>query len=264
MAESVDMAKEEPPGRAAGSAWQFSLKAAMATLGGGLLTLCVTMAQITYQQYLEVLQRQGEQGAQFQAELFRASGHIENEMIDIFDRLTEDIDAPVEPDIHARLDALSDQWRLARLSFRVRGAQIYGHRVGNLVYDPGEEVIGLDGCSVEVRPGDPRANRNCPARRHAEGVRLGRLAARLRAEVAENGIATWSPAGFQTNFRLARTALHNYVDCRIAAAGGLPARGRQCDNLPDSLEILARRIDLMVLAREALSTRIMQSSALRD
>lgn len=228
------------------------------------MTLCVTVAQITYQQHLEMLNRQSEQGAEFQTQLFQATGHIENELTDIYTALAEDQAAPVDRAIHARLDQLSDQWRLTRLSFRVRGAQIYGRRVGNLIYDPGEETLRLDQCNVEVRGNDPQADGNCPARRRAEAQRLGRLVARLREDVATRGTAELDPAGFHSNFRLARTALHAYVDCRIEAQSAPAAPSPRCGQLPDTLEILARRIDLIVLAREGLSTEIMLSSALRD
>ena len=256
------MAEERAEARS--SAWLFSLKAALATVGGGLLTMIVTFAQITYQQHLEVLQRQSEQGAQFQTALFQATGHIENELADIFESLTEDQNVPVDPAIHARLDQLTDQWRLARLSFRVRGAQIYGHRVGNLIYHPGEETRIIDACNVELRKGDPATDGNCPARRRAEALRLRRLVDRLRDDVAERGTAELDPAGFQTNFRLTRLVLHAYIDCRIEAQSRPAAVSPRCGQLGDTLEILARRIDLMVLAREGLSTAIMQSSALRD
>jgi hypothetical protein len=226
--------------------------------------LCVTVAQITYQQHLEMLNRQSEQGDQFQTQLFQATGHIENELIDIYNSLTEDPAAPVDRAIHARLDQLADQWRLSRLSFRVRGAQIFGHRVGNLIYNPSEETRIIDACNVEVRKGAPEAHSNCPARQRAEARRLGRLVDRLRDDVSARGTAELDPAGFQTNFRLTRTVLHVYVDCRIAAQGTPAAIGPRCAQLSDTLEILARRIDLMTLAREGLSTEIMRSSALRD
>lgn len=256
------------PGKGSGtrrSAWLFSVKAAMATVGGGLLTLIFTIAQITYQQRLEVLDRQSEQGNLFQAQLFQATGHIENELIDIFNILSEDQDAPVDAGIHNRLDTLSDQWRLTRLTFRVRGAQIYGRTVGNLIYDPREETLDLDDCNVEIQRGDRAANSNCAVRRRAEAVRLTRLAASLRSDVALRGEAHWHPVGFQTNFRLTRKVLHAYADCRIEASA--PTAGPadpKCEGLTDTLLILARRIDLMVLAREALSTQIMRSSALSD
>jgi hypothetical protein len=261
-----EKAPAEPGSRARTSAWLFSVKAAMATAGGGLLTLIVTIAQITYQQHLEVLDRQSEQGNLFQAQLFQATGHIENELIDIFNILSEHQDAPVDAGIHDRLDTLSDQWRLARLTFRVRGAQIYGRSVGNLVYDPSEETIDLDDCNVEIQRGDRAANSVCAVRRRAEAVRLTRLVASLRSDVAQRGEARWRPAGFQSNFRLTRKVLHAYADCRIEAPAAAAAGSAdpKCERLDDTLLILARRIDLMVLAREALSTQIMRSSALRD
>jgi hypothetical protein len=262
-APEAERVAEEAAG-ARRSAWLFSLKAALATMGGGLLTLCVTFAQITYQRHLEMLNRQSEQGEQFQAQLFQATGHIENELIDIYDSLTEDPAAPVDRAIHARLDQLADQWRLARLSFRVRGAQIYGHRVGNLIYHPGEETRLIDACNVEVRKGDPAADGNCPVRRGAEARRLRRLVDRLRDDIVARGTAELDPAGFQTNFRLTRLVLHAYVDCRINPESAPGVVRERCGQLPDTLEILARRIDLMVLAREGLSTEIMRSSALRD
>ena len=257
-------APSEQGRRARTSAWLFSVKAAMATVGGGLLTLVFTIAQITYQQHLEVMNRQSEQGAQFQSQLFQTTGHIENEFMDIFGSLNENRAAPVEADIHARLDQLGDQWRLARLTFRVRGAQIYGRAVGNLIYDPSEETIDLDDCNVEIRRGDRAANGNCAGRRRAEALRLRRLVDSLRADAAPRGEAHGRPVGFQSNFRLTRKVLHFYVDCRINSrpVAGTPNPG--CDGLADTLEILARRIDLLVLAREALSTQIMRSSALRD
>lgn len=251
--------------RAVNSAWLFSVKAVMTTMGGGLLTLFLTIAQITYQQHLEVLDRQSEQGNLFQSQLFQATGHIENELIDIFNILDENKTAPVDAAIHARLDTLSDQWRLARLSFRVRGAQIYGRAVGNLIYDPGEETIDLDDCNVEIQRGDRAANGNCAVRRRAEALRLTRLAASLRADVSQRGEAHWRPVGIQSNFRLTRKVLHAYVDCRIEApAAAAGPTDPKCDGLDDTFTILARRIDLMVLAREALSTQIMRSSALRE
>ena len=261
-------APSEQGKRARTSAWLFSAKAAMATVGGGLLTLIVTIAQVTYQQHLEVLDRQSEQGNLFQAQLFQATGHIENELIDIFNILSEHQDAPVDDGIHNRLDRLSDQWRLTRLTFRVRGAQIYGRTVGNLVYDPSEEVIDLDGCNVQIQRGDRAANSNCAVRRRAEAVRLTRLVASLRSEGAQRGEAHWRPVGFQSKFRLTRKVLHAYADCRIeapaAAAAAAGPADPKCERLGDTLLILARRIDLLVLAREALSTQIMRSSALRD
>jgi hypothetical protein len=254
------------PQRAPGtSAWLFGVKAAAATVGGGLLTLFFTIAQITYQQHLEVLDRQSEQGAQFQNQLFQTTGHIENEFIDILTSLGETPAAPVASDIHARLDQLGDQWRLARLSFRVRGAQIYGHGVGNSIYDPAEETIDLDDCNVEIQRGDRAANRDCAGRRRAEAIRLRSLVASLRGDVAQRGEAHWRPVGFQSNFRLTRKVLHAYVDCRLAAQAPAPGPANpRCDGLADTFEILTRRVDLMVLAREALSTQIMRSSALSD
>ena len=264
-----EAAREAPPGQdvpgARGSAWLFSVKAAMATVGGGLLTLIVTIAQITYQQHLEVMDRQSEQGSLFQSQLFQTTGHIENEFIDILDSLAENPAAPVAPDIHARLDALGDQWRLARLTFRVSGAQIYGRAVGNLIYDPGEETIDLDDCNVQIQRGDRAANRDCAGRRRAEALRLRRLVESLRGDVARRGEAHWRPVGFQSNFRLTRKVLHAYVDCRLAAqAAAAGPADPKCEGIADTFEILARRTDLMVLAREALSTQILRSSALRD
>src|ERR1043165_6783990 len=186
-------AAAEEAAEARRSAWLFSLKAVMTTVGGALLTLIITFAQITYQRHLEMLNRQSEQGEQFQAQLFQATGHIENEMINIYDGLTEDPAAPVDRAIHARLDQLADQWRLARLSFRVRGAQIYGHHVGNLIYHPGEETRFIDSCNVEVRKGDPAANTDCTARRRAEARRLHRLVDQLRDDVVARGIAEFAP-----------------------------------------------------------------------
>ena len=218
-----EKAPAEPGSRARTSAWLFSVKAAMATVGGGLLTLIFTIAQITYQQHLEVMDRQSEQGSQFQSQLFQTTGHIENEFMDIFDSLSENQAAPVEADIHARLDELGDQWRLARLTFRVRGAQIYGRTVGNLIYDPSEETIDLDDCNVEIQRGDRAANGNCAVRRRAEALRLTRLVESLRGDVALRGEAHWRPVGFQSNFRLTRKVLHAYVDCRLAAQASPPA-----------------------------------------
>jgi hypothetical protein len=259
-----EKAPGEPGRRARTSAWLFSVKAAMATAGGGLLTLAVTIAQITYQQHLEVMDRQSEQGSVFQGQLFETTGHIENELIDIFNGLDEDRAAPVDVAVHARLDDLADRWRLARLTFRVRGAQIYGRTVGDLIYDPAEETIDVDDCNVQVQRGDRAANRDCAGRRRAEALRLSQLVDSLRGDVARRGEAHWRPVGFQSNFRLTRKVLHAYVDCRISPAPAAAAPNPRCDGLADTLLILARRIDLMVLAREALSTQIMRSSALRD
>jgi hypothetical protein len=270
-ADTADTAAIDAGRAARRSALLFTVKTVMATVGGGLLTLFITTAQITYQQHLEVLQRQSEQGQLFQAQLFQATGHIENELSDIYSSLDEDDGTPVDAAIHERLDNLADQWRLARLQFRVRGAQIYGRGVGDLIYDPAEERFALDACGIEIRGGDREAGANCGPRRQAEALRLRRLFEGLRDQVSANRDPSWEPASFQTNFRLTRAILHAYVDCRInlnnapGVTGGAPGVSNpRCAEMGAMLQILARRIDLMVLVREQLSTAIMRSSALSD
>ena len=133
------------------SLWPFTVKTAAATIGGGVLTLCVTVAQISYTKYLEVLERQGEQGIVLQQELFQKTGRIENEIINVYNVLHNNPALEPDPELTASLNGLNEQWRLDRLWFRIRGAQVYGNGVGDRIYDPREESIRTHGLRARGR-----------------------------------------------------------------------------------------------------------------
>jgi hypothetical protein len=239
----------------------FSLKAAATTIGGGLLTLGFTVAQIAYSDHLAVLQRQNDYGIAFQREFFALSGQIENQMIDVFN-LAKD-GAPDQADALQRsaLHPMTEQWRQVRLWFRIRGAQIYGRRVGALVYAPEEEAVDLDDCAVERPAGQPPGRGDCAARQQAEAARLAGIIARIRTDRIAGEETSHEPASFQSNVRLTRGALLAYVQCLRVAAAAAPAAGRPCASLE---RIVASRLQFMQFAREDISSAIMASSALRD
>jgi len=238
----------------------FSLKAAATTIGGGLLTLGFTVAQIAYSDHLAVLQRQNDYGIAFQREFFALSGQIENQMIDVFNLAKDGTPDQADALQRSALHPMTEQWRQVRLWFRVRGAQIYGRRVGELVYDPGEEAVDLDDCAVERPAGQPPGRGDCAARQQAEAARLARTIARIRTDRLTGEETSREPASFQSNVRLTRGALLAYVQClRVAAAA--PAAGRPCASLE---RIVASRLQFMQFAREDISSAIMRSSALRD
>ena len=252
------------PDRSAARRGDFTLKAAATTIGGAVLTLCITAAQISYTKYLEVLDRQGDQGIALQQQLLQKTGGIENEVINVFNFLHNNPGRQPPANLTETLNRLNQEWRLDRLSFRIRGAQIYGSGVGNRIYDPREELIDLDGCGVEIAAGAPGANENCPARQQAEARRLGALVVRLKADRSAGREVHLAPNSFQANFRLTRKVLDAYLACWGRRLDGSVAAGRPCGNIGPLLRVMGARIDLMVLAREALSTEIMRRSALRD
>jgi hypothetical protein len=238
----------------------FSLKAAATTVGGGLLTWGFTVAQIAYTDHLTVLQRQADQGITFQRDVFALTGQIENQAIDVFNAAKNGDPAQAAALRQSTLHVSNEQWRLVRLWFRIRGAQIYGRRVGDLVYDPDEESVGLDACAVEYSTEQPAGRGACPPRQAAEARRLAGIIARVRANRVVGGDAELHPASFQANWRLLRAALDVYIAClQTAAARNVP--GRPCDRLE---QIVASRLQFTVFARENLSTEIMGNSALRD
>jgi len=263
-AEAPEAAPAPMPKAEANALW-FSLKAAAATVGGGLLTWGFTIAQITYTDHLTVLQRQNDLGIAYQREFFALSGQIENQMIDIFDAAKDG--APDEAAALQRtaLHPMTEQWRQVRLWFRVRGAQIYGRRVGDLVYDPAEEAVDLDDCAVERPPGRPPGRGDCGPRRQAEADRLAGIIARIRTNRLTGEETSREPASFQANLRLTRGALGAYVHClQMAApppAAPVPAAGRPCASLE---RIVLSRLQFMIFSREDISSEIMRSSALRD
>ena len=150
-----------------------------------------------------------------------------------------------------------------RLWFRVRGAQIYGRRVGELVYDPAEEAVDLDECAVERPAGRPPGRGDCGPRQQAEADRLAGIVARIRTDRIAGEETSREPASFQSNLRLTRGALFAYVRCLQAAAAAVPApaAGRPCVSLE---RIVASRLQFSQFAREDVSSAIMDSSALRD
>ena len=247
-----------------GAAWRFTLKAAATTVGGAVLTLCITAAQISYTKYLEVLERQGEQGMALQQQMLQATGHIENEIIAVYNILHNDFQGEPPANLTAGLNRLNQQWRLDRLSLRIRGAQIYGSGVGNRIYDPREESIDLDTCGVETVAGAPGANENCAARQRAEARRLSELVSTLKADRSAGRDIRLAPNSFQANFRLTRKVLDAYLACWGHRLDGGIAAARRCEARGALLQTLSARIDLMVLARETLSTEIMRRSALSD
>jgi hypothetical protein len=240
------------------------MKAAATTVGGAVLTLCITAAQISYTKYLEVLERQGEQGMALQQQMLQATGHIENEIIAVYNALQNDFEREPPRDLTAGLNRLNQQWRLDRLSLRIRGAQIYGSGVGNRIYDPREESVDLDICGVETAAGAPGANENCAARQRTEAGRLRELVSRLKADRSAGRDVRLAPNSFQANFRLTRKVLDAYLTCWGHRLDGSIAAARRCEARRALLQVLSARIDLMVLARETLSTEIMRRSALSD
>jgi hypothetical protein len=239
----------------------FSLKAAAAaTVGGGLLTWGFTVAQIAYTDHLAMLQRQADQGIAFQREMFALTGQIENQAIDVFNMAENGAAGEAARLQQATLHVSNEQWRQVRLWFRVRGAQIYGRRVGDLVYDPAEESVGLDGCAVELSADRPAGAGDCAARQSAEARRLTGIVARVRANRVGGGDTGLHPASFQTNLRLMRRALDAYIAC-VEEARARRLAGRPCAGLE---QIVGSRLQFMVFSREDLASEIMRNSALRD
>lgn len=260
-----DATAGERRSRARTSAWLFSFKAVAATIGGALLTFCVTIAQISYQQSSALLQRQREQGIQFQQELLVATGNMENEIVNISSAIKDLNGTRPRKTVLHKLDELNAAWRLSRLPFRVRGSQIYGIKVGNLIYDPAEEATTVDRCSVEVPYVDREGRDDCVGRQVAEIGRLNDLVALLRSNVAHRE-THWRPAGFQANFRMTRAVAKVYIACILqlpeANHYACPA-GKEAEiQRRQTKEIFERRVELLVLSRERLSTEIIHSSSL--
>jgi hypothetical protein len=261
---------DPPTPEAKSASWYFGFKALVTTAGGGLLTLIFTLAQISYSTHLAVLQRQAEQGVEFQNRLADITGRIENEFIDILD-----LESSRAPDLvrqaRARLDTnlneLFRNWRLVRLNLRSRAAQIYGPEVGNLIYNPNQEMIRLDRCYVATRIDDPARNSDCPGRGRREGFRLAALVRISRLRPGDHVLlhTGWAPSSFQANARLLREVFEHYIKCRLIMIedSGTPAPSR-CANMDDMGRIVTSRLDLLAITREEISTAIMERSTLQD
>jgi hypothetical protein len=265
--------EDKPAGRTHGRSL-FTYKAVAATLGGSLLTLCVTVAQITYANHLEVLRRQGEQGLAFQARLLDLTGRIENELSQTLDivRHSDTPERAVRDELLAEADRRMDenlaplyrQWSLESLLLRNRGAQIYGNEVGELIYSPADGSFQENDCSMVVRDASPQENGDC---RRLMEMEQGFLRGFV-TEIRQGGTlgpfrrSTRSPKSFQANASIARTVLHRYVAC--ARSEGRPDRPPRCSHMPQALEIATRRVELVGVARENLADAIVSRSALQN
>lgn len=250
--------------------WLFGFKAVATTVGGGLLTLLIALAQMRYSTHLEILQRQDDQGVEFQNRLAQNLGRIENEFNDILDLVRTDRIGRLR-EARLRLDTnlneLFRNWRLIRLNMRSRASQIYGPTVGNLIYNPEEEMFRLDRCYVTVRLDDPARNQNCATRGRREGFRLAALVQVSRLRPGDHALLNvrWAQASFQANARLLRVVFENYVKCRLRRAEHPRERPpRQCEHIEDMERIVVSRLDLVAIAREEISTAIMERSTLQE
>lgn len=274
MAVRRKRADATPDGRAFewGAASQFAFKAMATTLAGGILTLGIAIAQISYSNHLEVLRRQTEHGGEVQARLLQTTGRIENELWAVGlglreqersrdpERLREEVTIRWNRD----LAPLFRQWRTDRLLLRNQASQIYGRDVAALIYDRSEAPFYADGCAVVRRGEDPR-DADCAGPMRAELNRLGSFVAGLaRSETLDAfRSAPNSPRSFNANAEIAFTIFANYRDCTAPADPTVRAKSR-CLNLPAMLEIALRRASLVRIARENLAEAIMAASALRQ
>lgn len=244
----------------------FIYKAIATTVAGGILTLIVAIAQLSYGNHLERLRRQSEQGATFQAHLLEITGNIQEEL---WRAALEASSLRADSEQLRQLSLRNsqpvfDRWRVEVLLLRNQGAQIYGNEVGALIYDSSDSLFHADGCEVVRRDSNPSYS-DCTEPRLRELNQLAPFVGRLsRSENLDTfRTNTGSPISFDANATIAYSIISHYYECIRSRASNMPVKPR-CRNLPQMLEIARRRVSLVGVARENLADAIMTASAIRD
>lgn len=243
--------------------WGFGLKTVAATLGGSILTLCVAVAQIWYAERLETIDRQGREGLEFQTRLLALTGAVDNALMRTA-AVVKNEAAPASqlaaPALRAGLEQIYGRWRSERLLLRNQAAQIYGRRVGSLVYDVSEQAFDVDRCNVVVRLGQPAEAGDCAERLHREAEAAERFVRRIRQSRGLEAFdrAEDSPRSFDANLQLTRKLLSRYARC-VGESGRLYREA-----CADLRRLVVMRAELVGIARENFAQAIMESSTLRD
>lgn len=261
-AEAIGKGSPRASGSRALQPWAFGLKTVAATLGGSVLTLCVAVAQLWYAERLETIDRQGREGLEFQTRLLAITGAVDNELMRTAAVIKNDV-APASqltaPALRAGLEQVYGRWRSERLLLRNQAAQIYGRRVGALVYDVSEQSFDVDRCNVVARLGQAAAA-DCAQRLHREAEATEGFVARIRRSRGLEAFdkAEDSPRSFDANLQLTRKLLSRYARC-VAEAGRDYARA-----CADLRRLFVMRAELVGIARENFAQAIMESSTLRE
>jgi hypothetical protein len=253
-------------GKPGGGVFIFAWKAVATTIGGGLLTLAVALAQMQYSNHLDRLKRQNEQGIVFQERILALTGQIETELNDIVDLLRSSVSKDQDTRIAALAEArrrfsanlipLYQRWDTDRLLLRNRGAQIYGRAVALDIYDPADDTRKPDDCDV-LAAADAVPPDECGPAMFAEATHLTASMILLRAHGAPLPEGT-GPRGFEAASAIAGGLVDRYIRCRQWL--GDPKAPSRCQHLAEGLIIAQRRVGLVGIARERLADAIMESS----
>jgi hypothetical protein len=263
--KTVDVAAPKPQGSA--RARLFAWKTFSATFGGAVLTGIVALTQTWYGNHLEVLRRQSDGGAEYQAQLFELMGAAENGLRQVLTAIRRD-------DVEAAANLMSgpvgsalDTWSNRVYLIRNRGAEIYGRGAGAFVFDAAERGFRLDGCNVLVRGAGPGGG-DCSARQREELAFVNRF-----RDVVMHGsdlrpfrTVRRSPVSYHAHLTITAALAERYILCaRTRASPRRPAQiPPRCQDLAGLRELLNSRFDLLRTARLNVATAIMDRSTLRD
>ena len=251
---------EDAPSSKAGGPIAYSIKALSTAVGGGLLSLAVAGTQMWYSDHLESKRRQADHGFEFQRSLFELSGQIENELRRQWLLLDEGKFEEANARMERQFTPLWEQWRLARLLLRNRGAQIYGDGVGSRIYDTRDLRFVFDRCSVLVHYDDLDAPGDCAPRVRE---RVARLQTFIRGVLRSGQLRmfdasrSWLPTSFHASAENARIMSIGVSAC-VKAAKANPG---QCSDLT---RLLGQHVQLVRFSRDNLADAIAARSSLND
>jgi hypothetical protein len=242
----------------------FAIKAAVTVLAGSLLSLSVAFVQAGYSERMELLDRQSEHGARFQARVLESTGTIENQMMDMLEFLREGSPeglAEARSILREELESSLSAWRSNVLMLRNRAADIYGRDVARLIYDSNEKFYRVDRCNVVVRLGSESSVDECGPRRGAELRRLDQMLNEITG-AAQPDLArsmAIAPANIHTNINLIHYLMVRYLNCAERSDLAQLADTR-CQDREVVLRILQKRADRLNILRENLANEMMNAA----
>lgn len=260
-----DAAAAEPQGSA--RARLFAWKTFSATFGGAVLTGIVALTQTWYGNHLEMLRRQSDGGAEYQAQLFELMGAAENGLRQVLTAIRrDDVDAAATL-MSGPVAAALDTWSNRVYLIRNRGAEIYGRDAGAFVFDAAERGFRLDGCNVLVRGAGPGGD-DCRERQREELAFVDRLrdVVMQGSDLRPFRTVRRSPASYHVHLTVTAALAERYILCaRTRASARQPASlPPRCRDLAGLRDLLNSRFDLLRTARLNVATAIMERSTLRD
>jgi hypothetical protein len=246
----------------------FTLKTIAASLGGAVLTMVITGAQVWYNDHLDSMHRRGDQGVELQRSMFDKSGLVQRELLAIIEILKDveshDAFQRARTKFYRDFRPAFDLWRANVLLLRNRAADLYGRPVAESVYTTREQGYHVDTCSVVVGPGQAETpGAACAAALDRELQRLRSLINRttaspdLRVFLDDDSVVH----SVDRNIFLAHFLLQRYLACKEFQ----PERRREqqqqgCEAPLKLFESLTYRAEILRFARINLADAVMRAT----